>query len=128
MRLVEKLGRVLIQESLNLLSNPEIRQQAQDIIQEVSGNVNRDTLEQAVEKACTSCTKKSVDDQLSVIAFVTALYMQNDINRAAQVGGSLRKRFGITWFPHIKERELRYALDVNEELVDFFYQELSKNK
>jgi hypothetical protein len=54
--------------------------------------------------------------------------MQNEINRAAQVGGTLRKRFGITWFPHIKERELRYALDVNEELVDFFYQELSKNK
>jgi hypothetical protein len=95
MGLVEKLGIVLAQESLNLLSNPEIRQQAQDIIQEVSGNVNRDTLEQAVEKACTSCTKKS---------------------------------FGITWFPHIKERELRYALDVNEELVDFFYQELSKHK
>ena len=44
MGLVEKLGIVLAQESLNLLSNPEIRQQAQDIIQEVSGNVNRDTL------------------------------------------------------------------------------------
>jgi hypothetical protein len=128
MGLVEKLGIVLAQESLNLLSNPEIRQQAQDIIQEVSGNVNRDTLEKAVEKACTSCTKKGVDDQLSVIAFVTALYMQNDISRAAQIGGSLRKRFGVTWFPHIKERELRYALDVNEELVDFFYRELSKNK
>lgn len=128
MGLVEKLGIVLVQESLNLLSNPEIRQQAQDIVQQVSGNVNRDTLEQAVEKACASCTKKDVDDQLSVIAFVTALYMQNDISRAAQVGGSLRKRFGVTWFPHIKERELRYALDVNEELVDFFYQELSKNK
>jgi hypothetical protein len=54
--------------------------------------------------------------------------MQNDISRAAQVGGSLRKRFGVTWFPLIKERELRYALDVNEELVDFFYRELSKNK
>ncbi|WP_156481546.1 hypothetical protein [Anabaena sp. 4-3] len=111
---------------MKLLSNPEVQLKIRDFIQETSGNVNRDNLTQAIEKACSSCTRNNFHDQARVSAFLTALYMQNDIRRAAQVGGSLRKRFGVTWFPHIKERELRYAIDVDKELEDFFYQELTK--
>ncbi|TVP62120.1 MAG: hypothetical protein EA343_12145 [Nodularia sp. (in: Bacteria)] len=126
MGIAGNFAKILVMEVFKILSKPENRLKAFDMIQEVSGNVNRDSLEQAVENACNSCTRKNLDDQLRITAFLTALYMQNDIKRAAQVGGSLRKRFGVTWFPHIKERELRYALDVDQELEDFFSQELAK--
>ena len=122
------IAKNLVLAGFKLLSQPEIQQQLFDFLQESSGNVNRDDLEKAIKKTCSTCTRKNIDEQLRVTAFVTALYMQNDIKRAAQVGGSLRKRFGVTWFPHIKERELRYALDVDKELEEYLYQQLVKNK
>lgn len=124
MSLVQVIFTIVTPEATKYLSNPETQRQLIDFIQETSGNVNRDNLHQAVEKACKSCTKKTLNEQMRVMAFVTALYMQNDIKRAAQVGGSLRKRFGVTWFPFIKERELHYALDVDIELEEFLYNEL----
>ncbi|GJD18292.1 hypothetical protein RIVM261_032480 [Rivularia sp. IAM M-261] len=59
-----------------------------------------------------------------VVAYVTALYMQHEIHRAAQVGGSLLKRFGKSYFPHIKDRELRFALEVDSELENYLYTQI----
>ena len=50
--------------------------------------------------------------------------MQHEIERAAQVGGSLLKRFGKSFFPHIKDRELRFALDVDSELENYLYNQI----
>jgi len=36
----------------------------------------------------------------------------------------LRQRFGPSWFPHIKERELRYALKVDRDLEDYLFDQI----
>ncbi len=89
--------------------------------QVLKGRVNLDSQQKAIEKACQLCIRKSEEEQRRVVAFVAALYLQHggQIERAAQVGGSLRKKFGVSWFPHVAEHELRFALDVDPELEGF---------
>ena len=88
------------------------------------GNVNLHSQEEAVKIASSTCIRKERESQAKVVAYVTALYMQHDIHRAAQVGGSLLKRFGKSYFPHIKDRELRFALEVDSELENYLYTQI----
>ena len=95
-----------------------------DHIQVSTGNVNLHSAEEAIEIATNTCIRKDTDSQAKVVSFVTGLYLQHDIERAAQVGGSLLKRFGKSWFPHIKDRELRFAAEVDSELEDYLYNQI----
>lgn len=97
-----------------------------DVIQRQMGNVNLDNMEEAVVKACMSCLKDDIESQARVAAFVTGVYMQHEIRRAAEVGGSLRERFSTAWFPHIKERELRFAKEIDSDLEEVLYLKLLK--
>jgi uncharacterized membrane protein YkvA (DUF1232 family) len=87
--------------------------------------VNLQSCDEAIKSAIESCIRKEDESLIRVAAFVNALYVQHKIHRAAQVGGSLRKRFGLSWFPHIKEREDRYALEVDKDLEEYLYQKIT---
>jgi len=86
--------------------------------------VNLQSCQEAIKSAIESCTRKEEESLARVAAFINALYLQHKIYRAAQVGGSLRTRFGPSWFPHIKEREERYALQVDKDLEEYLYQKI----
>lgn len=111
-----------------LVNDERARKQAYNLgnnifhkIQVVTGNVNLHSPEDSVEIAINTCIRNDKESQARVAAFVTALYLQYEIERAAQVGGSLLKRFGKSWFPHIKDRELHFALNVDSELEEYLY-------
>ncbi|MBD2683086.1 MULTISPECIES: hypothetical protein [Nostoc] len=95
-----------------------------DSIQVATGNVNLHSPEEAVKIAISTCIRKDRENQARVAAFVTALYLQYEIERAAQIGGSLLNRFGKSWFPHIKDREIRFALKVDTELENYLYNQI----
>jgi hypothetical protein len=114
-----------------LINDEQARNQIQNLglnlfdrIQVATYNVNLHSPEEAVEIAISTCIRKDRENQVRVAAFVTALYLQYEIERAAQVGGSLLKRFGKSWFPHIQDRELRFALKVDSELEEYLYNQI----
>lgn len=129
--------KLLIQLALDFtqkaLSDPETQYriqdgvgQAADLLQVMTGNVNQRTERESLELALEKCIRKDLESQMRVTAFITSLYLQHQIQRGAQVGGSLLKHFGRSWFPHIAERELKYSLTVDSELLDYIYSELNK--
>jgi|GEM_PF-6025517 len=123
-----------------------------DFLQVTTGNVNLRSQQEAIELALKTCIRKDPKSQLQVTAYVTALYLQygqqNLVGggwsgpavtlvklpgmlqqkglRGAQVGGSLLKHFGRTYFPHIADRELKYALDVDPQLLKHIHSELTR--
>jgi hypothetical protein len=128
---------LLIQLALDFtkkaLSDPETQHriqdgagQAADLLQVMTGNVNQRTERESLELALEKCIRKDPESQMKVTAFITSLYLQHPIQRGAQVGGSLLKHFGRSWFPHVAERELKYSLIVDSELLDYIYSELNK--
>lgn len=102
----------------------DLAQSAFDFYQVKTGQVNLQSSEDAVKSAVESCIRQDEESQARVAAFVCAIYAQHDVYRGAQVGGSLRKRFGPSWFPRIKEREERYALKIDKALEDYLYQQI----
>lgn len=120
---------------LKIASDPEVQKQIQasgmrifDFIQVKTGQVNLHSLEEAIAIALKTCLRQDNDSRSRVAAFITGLYAEHQIERGAQVGGSLLKRFGKSWFPHIKDRELRFALDVNSELEEYLYRQIIESK
>ncbi len=99
-------------------------QGAFDMYQVKTGKVNLQSSEDAIKSAVGSCIRDDEESQARVAAFVSGLYAQHNIHRGAQVGGSLRKRFGPSWFPHIRDREERYALEVDRDLEDYLYKKI----
>jgi hypothetical protein len=97
-----------------------------DFAQVKAGRVNLHSSDKATEIALSTCIRRDDDSQTKVAAFVSALYLQHEINRAAQVGGSLLKRFGKSWFPRVKDKELRFALDVDKELEQYIYEQICR--
>lgn len=128
---VEKIA---VELFLRLVNNPEVQKQAYDsglkafdFVQLKTGNVNRHSLEEAIQIATSSCLRKDRESKARVAAFVSGLYLQHQVERAAQVGGSLLERFGKSWFPHINNRELRFALRVDSELEEYLYNQISNH-
>ena len=139
-----KTQQSILQAALEVLLNKEVQKQVlkfveSPIVQKVSqeafrtiidffqvstGQVNRQSCEVAITTATKSCLRQDQESLARVAAFVSALYTQHEIYRGAQVGGSLLKRFGSSWFPRIKEREKRYALSVSKELEDYLYEQI----
>lgn len=144
---VKNLNKEEIQEHLinfaleqinNKINDPKAREEVMKAAQKISldifhqwqvwaKQVNLHTKEEAISIALETCIRKDPENQKKVAAFVIALYSQydQDIKRAAQVGGSLLKRFGRSYFPRIKDRELKFALPVDSELEEYLYQQLS---
>jgi hypothetical protein len=129
--LIATAQKIAIEIFWRLVNDTQYRQQAYDggiiivdFIQVKTKNVNLHSLEKAVEIATETCIRKDSESQVRVLAYVTALYMQYDIERAAQVGGSLLKHFGKSFFPHIKDREYRFALEVDSELENYLYNQI----
>jgi len=134
-KLTAKLVRLAMNALIELANNRKVQKAAlgfaedlfknlSDFFQVATGQVNQQTCEQAIESAVTSCIRQDEESLTRVTAFVSALYAQHEIHRGAQVGGSLRQRFGPSWFPHIKERELRYALKVDRDLEDYLFDQI----
>ena len=130
----QPLEQVAVTVFLKLTNDPKFRQQAYesglklfDFIQVKTGNVNLHSPEKAIKIAISTCLRKDKDSQTKVAAFITGLYLQHKIERAAQVGGSLLKHFGKSWFPHIADRELRFALQVDSELEKYLYSQFISN-
>lgn len=120
---------------VKIASNPEVQKQIQvsgmkifDFIQVKTRQVNSHSLEEAIKIALQTCLRQDNNSRSRVAAFITGLYAEHQIERGAQVGGSLLKRFGKSWFPHIKDRELRFALDVNSELEEYLYRQIIESK
>lgn len=133
----EEVQKYLIKFALEQMNTSKVRRKAKRIslnifheFQVWSKQVNLHTQEEAIKIALEKCLRKDYESQMKVSAFVIGLYLQHgqDIKRAAQVGGSLLKRFGRTYFPHIKDRELKFALKVDSELENYLYQELFKEE
>jgi len=132
------IQQIIINTSIKVLTelatNPNIKnnatelfRSAYDVYQMKIGKVNLQTVEEATKSAIETCIRDDKESQVRVAAFVSAMYSQHDIQRGAQVGGSLLKRFGTAWFPRIKERELRYSLNVDKELEDYLYSKIEQN-
>lgn len=111
-------------KDLHILATNNVRRLF-DNLQVITGNVNLHPSEKATEIALNTCIRKDKESQTRVAAFVTGLYLQHKIERAAQVGGSLLQRFGKSWFPHILDREKRFALDVDNDLENYLYEEIN---
>jgi len=136
-KVVSYLKDLVLTEIEKQMKNPEVQKKIVDIlpiprgvkdfIKENTGLVNKHSLEVAIELALKTCTCEDKEKQQVIMAFISALYHDNQIKRAAQVGGSLLKRFGNDYFPEIKEKELRYALDVSKQSEEFYLEKI-KNK
>ncbi|BAZ80901.1 hypothetical protein PN497_00890 [Sphaerospermopsis kisseleviana CS-549] len=95
-----------------------------DFIQVATNNVNLRSPEEDIKIALRTCIRNDTDSKARITAFVTGLHLQHKIQRGAQVGGSLLRRFGKSYFPHINDRELRFALDVDSELENYLYNQI----
>ncbi|MCG9887134.1 MAG: hypothetical protein MH825_16505 [Cyanobacteria bacterium] len=116
---------------MKLLTDEELHKQVALRVEDLyhtyqvkSGQVNLHSQEKAITISLKTCLRKDQESQEKVAAFVTGLYLQHRIERAAQVGGSLLKRFGKSWFPHIQDRELKFALEVDAELEMYLLKQI----
>lgn len=136
-KIIEIAKDTVLSELERKIKDPEIQKKivdisplpiaAKDLIKETFDLVNKHSMDESIQIAIESCTFKNKEAQQEVTAFISALYQEHHIKRAAQVGGSLLKRFGPLYFPKIKEKELRFAIEVNKEL-ELFYLEEIKNQ
>jgi len=89
-------------------------QNADDWLQVRLGQVNKRTLRDAIELAIATSTVRDENTMLDIIATISALYACDQVERGADVGGALLKKFGQEVFPHIDIKELRFAKSINE--------------
>ncbi|MEH8199769.1 hypothetical protein [Aeromonas allosaccharophila] len=114
--------------------NPELRgsildgaQNIDDWLQEKLGNVSRPSTKESVALAIDTSVVRDRDTICSIIAVITTLYATRKVTRGAHVGGTLRKYFGEDVFPHIDERELRFAKPVNENVYNYVLKSVNES-
>lgn len=114
--------------------NPELRgsildgaQNIDDWLQEKLGKVRRPSTTESVMLAIETSVVRDHDTICSIIAVITTLYATRKVTRGAHVGGTLRKYFGEDIFPHIDERELRFAKPVNENVYNYVMKSVSES-
>ena len=98
-----------------------------DWIQEKCGKVSKRNLQESIQLAINSSIVRDEDTMCRIIATITTLYATQKINRGAIVGGTLLKEFGTETFPHIKERELRFAKELNNQVFEHVLKSISKS-
>ncbi|TVP12695.1 hypothetical protein [Shewanella sp. KCT] len=113
---------------------PELRdsildgaQNIDDWLQEKLGKVSRPSTAKSVTLAIDTSVVRDQDTICSIIAVITTLYATRKVTRGAHVGGTLRKHFGEDVFPHIDERELRFAKPVNEKVYNHVLESVSES-
>lgn len=100
-------------------------QNIDDWLQEKRGKINRRTTVESITLAINTSVVRDKDTICSIIAVITTLYATRKVTRGAHVGGTLRKFFGENVFPHIDERELRFAKPVNEKVYEHILESVS---
>ncbi|CAJ1900589.1 hypothetical protein [Aeromonas jandaei] len=100
-------------------------QNIDDWLQEKRGKINRRTTVESITLAINTSVVRDKDTICSIIAVITTLYATRKVTRGAHVGGTLRKSFGENVFPHIDERELRFAKPVNEKVYEHILESVS---
>jgi len=93
-------------------------QSVDDWMQEARGNVNSYSLEDAIQIALSTSQKRDKDTICRVIAIITTLYCSHEVSRSAICGGTLLKYLGEDVFPHIDEKELRFAKELNSKIIE----------
>ncbi|WP_368163660.1 hypothetical protein [Aeromonas sp. R6-2] len=100
-------------------------QNIDDWLQEKRGKINRRTTVESITLAINTSVVRDKNTICSIIAVITTLYATRKITRGAHVGGTLRKFFGENVFPHIDEKELRFAKPVNEKVYEHILESVS---
>lgn len=88
-------------------------QRTDDRLQQFLGNVNTYTLEEAIQTAISTAVIRDKETTSKIIAIVSILYFTNRVPRGAICAGTLLKYIGCDTFPHIDEKELRFAKELN---------------
>ena len=135
----EKIGFTLLIISLmekaleKVSQSPELRdsildrsQNIDDWLQEKIGVVNKPSTTESITLAIDTSVVRDKDTICSIIAVITTIYATGEVTRGAHVGGTLRKFFGEDVFPHIDERELRFAKPVNEKVYGHVLKNVSE--
>ncbi len=113
----EELQKVVLNKAQNIA----------DWIQIKCGKVSKRNLQESIQLAINSSIVRDEDIICRIIATITTLYATQEINRGALVGGTLLKEFGTETFPHIKERELRFAKKLNNQVFEHVLKSISKS-
>lgn len=87
-----------------------------DFLQEVTGNVNVQDIDAAIQLSLDTVAKRDKQTMCQVISAITTLYATTEVKRGAVCGGTLLQFFGEDIFPHIDPRELRFAKHINEKV------------
>ena len=87
-----------------------------DLIQEKSGRVNVHDMDTAIQLSLDTAIKRDRETMCQVLSVITTLYATTDVKRGAICGGTLLKFFGEDVFPHIDQRELRFAKNINDKV------------
>ncbi|WP_283393088.1 hypothetical protein [Photobacterium phosphoreum] len=87
-----------------------------DLIQEKSGRVNVHDMDTAIQLSLDTAIKRDKETMCQVLSVITTLYATTDVKRGAISGGTLLKFFGEDVFPHIDQRELRFAKHINDKV------------
>lgn len=98
-------------------------QSADDWLQVKLGQVNKRTLRDAIELAVNTSIVRDEETICAIIATVSTLYACGQVERGADVGGTLLQKFGQETFPHIDIRELRFAKPINETIYNLCMEE-----
>lgn len=101
-------------------------QSIDDWIQVKTGNVSNRNLEETIQLALDSTVLRDDKTIQQIISIITTLYATTNVNRGAIVGGTLLKEFGSDVFPHIDEKELRFAVPINQNLLKHVSQIVEK--
>ncbi len=93
-------------------------QSVDDWIQQARGNVNTYSIEEAIQTALSTSIKRDQETICRIISVITLLYFTHEVPRGAICGGTLLKYLGTETFPHINDRQLRFAKDLSEPAID----------
>lgn len=93
-------------------------QEFADWVQVRLGRVSRPDLQESIQLALNTSVVRDEETICQIMATIATLYATEDIHRGAIVGGTLLSRFGKDTFPHIDEREIRFAKEINPIIFD----------
>ncbi|PAX55235.1 hypothetical protein [Brunnivagina elsteri] len=88
-------------------------QEIADWLQVTLGKVSKPDIQESIQLALKTSIVRDEETICQIMAAIATLYATEDINRGAIVGGTLLKKFGKDTFPHIDEREIRFAKEIN---------------
>lgn len=101
-------------------------QSIDDFIQEKIGKVSKRSPEDAIQLAINTSRERDDRTIQRIISVITVLYATHEVSRGAIVGGTLLKEFGENVYPHINKKELRFAVPINQKLLQYVSNDVEK--